>query len=304
MDRPCIGFIGPGTVGTALAIALSNAGYPVVAIAGRSIEPARRLADRIAGCAAVETPQDVVAASDLVFLTVPDDAVETLCDSIACPPGRAVVHCSGVASVNLLAHAVKDGAEAGVFHPLQTFATSEQAKRNLPGSAFGIEATTETLLATLSEMAESLGGTPRTIRGDRAIYHASAVIASNYVVTLLDAASSLWRTLGLSPEEGLKALLPLVRGTIENLETVGLPGALTGPIARGDLRTIAQHLDALARVAPKLLDVYKGLARRAIPIARAKGGLTEDAAERLATMLDRPTEGGDACESRSRTSES
>ena len=295
MDRPRLAFVGPGTLGTTLAHALSRAGYPVVAIGGRTADHVRALAHRIHGAEAADRPQDAVDAADLIFLTVPDDSIAPLCGSISWSASHAVVHCSGVASIDLLAPATEAGAAAAVFHPLQTFATREQAERNLPGSAFGIEATSDELLATLCRMAEALGGTPLAIAGDKSVYHASAVIASNYLVTLLDIASGLWEALGLSREEGLKALLPLVRGTIENLEAVGLPRALTGPIARGDVGTIERHLDALSRVAPDILPVYKGLARRAIPIARAKGGLTEEAAERLTAILDRRSEGGNRC---------
>ena len=250
----------------------------------------------IRGARAAETPQQVADAADLVFLTVPDDAIAAVAASIDWRRGSGAVHCSGAASIDLLEPARAAGARAGVFHPLQTFATAEQAERNLPGSAFGVEASSDDLLGTLRAMAEALGGTPLVIFGEKAIYHASAAIASNYLVTLLDVASGLWESLGSTREAGLEALLPLVRGTVENLEAVGLPAALTGPIARGDLGTIERHLAALGRVAPDSVPVYKELARRAIPIARAKGGLTEEAAERLLEILERRDEGGAPCE--------
>jgi len=295
VDFPRLAFVGPGTVGTALALALARAGYPVVAIAGRSTGQVKALADRIPGARTADSVQQAVDATDVVFLTVPDDAIKPVAQGIAWPIECSAIHCSGVASVDLLAPAIEASAQAGVFHPLQTFATAAQAEKNMPGSAFGIEATSDELLATLFGMAKALGGTPLAIAGDKSVYHASAVIASNYLVTLLDIASGLWETLGLSREDGLKALLPLVRGTIENLEAVGLPRALTGPVARGDVGTIERHLDALSRVAPDILPVYKGLARRTIPIARAKGGLTEEAANRLTAILDRRIEGGEEC---------
>lgn len=292
MDRPRLGFVGAGVVGTALAKGLARAGYPVVAVTSRSPERRAALADAVPGTAGVETPQRVADAADVVLLTVPDDAIATVAASISWSSEHAAVHCSGAASIDLLGSASAQGAEVGVFHPLQTFASVAMAERNLSGSAFGIEASSDRLLDRLGEMARSLGGTPLKISGDKAIYHASAVVASNYLVTLLDVASSLWVAFGLSREEGLNALLPLVRGTIENLETVGLPTALTGPIARGDLGTVERHLVALRRVAPGLLPVYKELARRAIPVARAKGGLSEDAADRLQEILDRTHPGG------------
>jgi predicted short-subunit dehydrogenase-like oxidoreductase (DUF2520 family) len=292
VDRPRLGFIGAGVVGTALAKAFARAGYPVVAVTSRSAERRIALADSLPDAHAVETAQEVADAVDLVFLTVPDDAIELVAVSIEWRPGQNAVHSSGVASTDILEAASAQGAAVGVLHPLQTFATASQAEANIPGSPFGIEASSEELLAILREMVESLGGTPLVLSGDKAIYHASAVVASNYLVALLDVASGLWEVLGLSRERGLKALLPLVRGTIENLESVGLPDALTGPIARGDVGTVERHLSALREVAPDVLPVYKELARRAIPIARAKGGLSEEAAGRLLAILDRTDRGG------------
>lgn len=290
-STPRLGFIGPGTVGGALARSLAVAGYSV-SLFGRRPERLRHVLDGIPGGRRAASAQQLVDISDVVFVTVPDDAIRATAESLTWGPRKGVVHCSGASSIDLLAHATEQGAAVGVFHPLQSFATPEQAVRNIPGSAFGVEASSEALLAALQEMAVSLGGTPLTVSGDKAIYHASAVIASNYLVALLEAASGLWRVLGLSQEEGLRALLPLVRGTIENLETIGLPDALTGPIARGDVGTIEQHLSALTEVAPDLLPLYKELARRAIPIARAKGGLGAEAADRLLAILDLTDRGG------------
>jgi predicted short-subunit dehydrogenase-like oxidoreductase (DUF2520 family) len=292
VDRPRLGFVGAGVVGTALAKALARAGYPVAAVTSRSPKRRSALAAALPNARAVEAPQGVADAVDLVFLTVPDGAIASVDASIDWREGSCAVHCSGVATHELLESARSRGAEVGVFHPLQTFASVDQAEKNLPGSPFGVEASSDELLTILSEMAKSLGGTPLVILGDKAIYHASAVIASNYLVTLLDVAAGLWESLGLSREEGLKALLPLVRGTIENLESIGLPNALTGPIARGDVGTVERHLCALREVAPDVLPVYKELARRAIPIAREKGGLGREAADRLRTILDRTDGGG------------
>jgi len=296
VNRLRLGFIGTGTVGTALARALARAGYPVVALASRSPRRRDALAASLDSARAAETAQEVVDAADLVFLTVPDDTIAEVAASISWPENHAAVHCSGVASVDLLGSAIAQGATAGVFHPLQSFANAKQAEANMPGSAFGIEATSDDLLAILEEMAVLLGGTALIISGDKAVYHASAVIASNYLVALLDVASGLWEHLGLTKADGLSALMALVRGTVDNLGAVGLPNALTGPIARGDVGTIERHLAALAEVAPDLLPVYKELARRTIPIARAKGGLSSEAAARLTEALDRLERGESPCE--------
>ena len=285
-EQPTLGFIGPGTVGTALARSFANADYAVTAIYGRDPERRTRAAESVPGAVAVDSAQAVVDAADLVFVTVPDDAIRPVTESLTWRREAAVVHCSGAASVDLLDAAADAGASVGAFHPLQTLAGIDQAMRNLPGSAVAIEASNPALEGTLGEMARAIGGRPFALRGDKALYHASAVLACNDLVTLLDAAADLWSELGLSKEEGLRALLPLVRGTIENLDAIGLPDALTGPVARGDVGTVDRNLVALDAASPETADLYRALARRTIPIARAKGTLSEAAADTLCERLD------------------
>jgi len=286
MDRPRLGFIGAGVVGTALAGGLSDAGYPVVALYSRTKRHAADLARRIEGLAIADDPQGVVDLADIVVLTVPDDAIEEVAGSLLWSKGKSAVHCSGSRSLDPLQAASAAGAAVGVLHPLQAFATAEQARRNLRGSAFAIEASDGALQGRLEGIARSLGGRPFRLSGDKKVlYHAAATIASNYFVTLIDLASGLWEKFGLTKEDGFSALLPLIKGTVENLEAVGLPDALTGPIARGDVDTVKRHLQALGDVAPELASVYKGLGRSTIPIALAKGRIGEEKAKELERLL-------------------
>ena len=164
----------------------------------------------------------------------------------------------------------------------------------MPGSAFRVEASSDELRRTLEEMATAVGGRPFALGADPTLYHVSAVLASNYLVTLLDLASTLWTELGASREDGLRSLLPLVRGTIENIERLGTPAALTGPIARGDAGTVAHHIDVLRRLAPHVVPVYKELALRTVSVALAKGTIGDDDARRLTRALS--GEGGAECE--------
>ncbi|MGB2982440.1 MAG: DUF2520 domain-containing protein, partial [Candidatus Bipolaricaulia bacterium] len=277
---------GLGIVGTALARGLADAGFEVAAVSSRNQEHVARAIASVPGARSAKEPQGVVDTADTIFLTVSDDAVGDVADSLRWGAGKCAVHCSGTSSINLLDGPREQGAAVGAFHPLQTLASLEQAKKNLPGSAVVIEASDKDLEASLCSMARALGGRPFVLHGDKALYHASAVIACNYLVTLLDAAASLWDHLGLTKEDGLKALLPLVRGTIENLEAVGLPKALTGPVARGDVGTVKRNLKALAEFSPAHVDLYTELARRTIPIARAKGTLSETDAKKLLEYLE------------------
>ena len=281
-----IGFIGPGTVGRALAQGFASNGYRVASLYGRDPNRLDAAVSHVPGATAADSAQAVVDASNLVFLTVPDDAIEPVADSLTWREGISAVHCSGVASTEFLAAAMRAGASAAAFHPLQTLASVEQALRNLSGSTFAIEATAPELEETLCELASAVGGHPVTIDGSKALYHASAVMASNCLVTLVDAAAGLWSHLGLSKEEGLRALLPLIRGTIENLEAVGLPNALTGPVSRGDLGTVQANLEALKNVSPEAASLYTDMALRTIPVARAKKSLDAEGEARLRDALD------------------
>ncbi len=288
MDRsglPNLGFIGTGSVATALSQALGTVGYSVVSIYGRDRHRAERLVRTLSRARVAASPQGVVDAADVVFLAVPDDAIASVAASVSWSHGRAAVHCNGAASLDLLQSAASAGAEVGVFHPLQSFASAEQARRLMQGSAFRIEASGARLRGHLEGMALAVGGRPFTLDADPTLYHVSAVLASNYLVTLLSLASELWQRMGVPREDGLRALLPLVRGTVENLERVGIPAALTGPIARGDAGTIGRHLDALQKLAPQVVPVYKDLALRTVSVALAKGTIGAEQAQRLEEML-------------------
>jgi predicted short-subunit dehydrogenase-like oxidoreductase (DUF2520 family) len=279
-----VGFIGAGTVGTALAVLLSGKGYPVVAVSSRSLASAEKLAERIKGCQ-VKDNQGVADMAELIFITTPDDVIAPVASQIRWHRGQSAVHCSGAASTDILEPARESGARVGAFHPLQTFANVEQAIKNLPGSTFAVEAE-EPLLSILKDMASAIGSNWIELKGeDKVIYHAAAVIACNYLVTLVKLATDLWQAFSIPPPQATQALLPLLRGTLANIDTIGIPQCLTGPIARGDTGTIKKHLDALQKRAPALLSTYKELGRQTIPIALAKGKINEQQAQELQAIL-------------------
>ncbi|MCK5827580.1 DUF2520 domain-containing protein, partial [Candidatus Bipolaricaulota bacterium] len=241
MTKPTLSFIGAGTLGTALSKACALAGYRVLGIHSHSLADATHLANALPGATAVENPMDV-ATADLIFLTVSDDAIASVCESISWPSSCSVVHCSGALSLDVLHSAAQTGAATGSLHPLQTFAAGSDGSTRLRDIAYALEASSSKLHHTLQELVETLGGRPQWITGaDKPLYHASAAMASNYLVALLGDASKLWESFGFSRESGLQSLLPLVRGTIDNLQGIGFPDALTGPIARGDIDTVRIH---------------------------------------------------------------
>ncbi len=280
-----LGFIGAGTVGTALSMRLSDRGYQVVAVSSRSQTSAEKLAQAINGCRAVNNNQAVADAAELIFITTPDGAITPVVSEIQWHPVQSVVHCSGADSTDILEPAKKLGAQAGAFHPLQTFASVKQAIDNMPGSTFAIEAE-EPLLTTLKDMATALDGNWIELKAsDKVLYHAAAVIACNYMVTLVKLATDLWQTFNVPTHQATKALMPLLRGTLNNIDNVGIPQCLTGPIARGDTGTIKKHLNALQKVAPSVLSTYRELGLQTIPIALAKGRINQQQAEELQAIL-------------------
>jgi predicted short-subunit dehydrogenase-like oxidoreductase (DUF2520 family) len=280
-----VSFIGAGTVGTALAVLLSRKGYKVAGVYSRSRSSAEQMAKEVTGCRVLDSSQAVADASELTFITTPDDAIASIVSQVKWPAGRSVVHCSGADSTDILEPARKAGTMVGGFHPLQTFAGVRQAMENIPGSTFAIEAG-EPLLTTLKNMAAALEGHWIELKAsDKVAYHAAAVFASNYLVTLVKMATDLWQTFSVPTDQATIALLPLIRGTLHNIETIGIPQCLTGPIARGDTGTVNKHLKALHEKAPALLFPYKELGLQTIPIALAKGKIDKKQASDLEIAL-------------------
>src|SRR6266480_4976049 len=280
-----LGFIGAGRAGTGLASTFARAGVSVVAIASRKIASARRLAKRVRGARAC-APQEVVDRADIVFLTVPDDAIEGLASSLRWRKGAACVHCSGAADLDVLQKAVADGALAGGFHPLHMFGEAGDPGA-LAGCAIAL-AGSDALVRRLARLARALGAKPlRLPEGGRALYHAAANFSGAFVIALVRETIALWGKLGIAEADALAALLPLLRGTADNVERLGAAGGLGSAIARGDAGTIRRHLDVLAREAPDSLELYRILSLRTIPIALAKGTLKPDAAKEIAALLEK-----------------
>ena len=288
-DNIRIGFVGAGTLGRGLALALDGVGCKVVAVSSRTRASAEWLAERIDDCVALDTAQELADGCDLVFITTPDGAIADVAVSVNWRAGQGVAHCCGAASVELLDAASGAGASVGAMHPFQTFAALSEpteAARRLSGVTFAVSAT-GWLEDYLPSLAERLDGRAITIPDElRPLYHASAVLACGYVGTLLDAAVGLWTRMGYTAEDGVRAVAPLARATIEAIAAAGPVNAVTGPAVRGDADTIAAHLALLSEHAPELVALYRELTLASIPLARAKGVTDEQLAE-LNTLATR-----------------
>jgi len=283
--KTAIGFIGAGVTGTALACQLWRHGYPVVAVSSRSFASAQRLSAKIEGCAACSSPQQVADLADAVFITTPDDIIADIAANLKWRPDHTVIHCSGVHSTDILEPAEKYGAHICCLHPLQTFAGIEEAVASIPGSTFALEGD-EFGLPLARDMATAMQGYIIVLKaGDKVLYHAAAVTLSNYLVTLMKTAADLWQSFGIPREDAIKALLPLLKGTVNNIERLGIPGCLTGPIARGDVETVRKHIAALEKDHPDAIDTYRLMGLKTLGIALSRGHLSLETAGEIRDIL-------------------
>jgi predicted short-subunit dehydrogenase-like oxidoreductase (DUF2520 family) len=287
LDRSSkIAFVGAGTVGGSLAVALSRGGYRVVGVASRTFSSAEGLAGRVPGCTAYESYQEAADVADVVFLTTSDDAISSVCSAVDWRPGQAVVHCSGAASLALLEHAAARGALPGAFHPLQAFSSVEGGVESIPGITFGIEGE-GALRGYLRQMALDIGGNPVFLRPeDKVLYHLSGVMMGNLLTEYVALSAQLWDHLGMSREEGIRALLPMMRQVAVNLDTSGVPGAVAGPYVRGDVGTIRKHLEALSERVPELMPLYRELALAGLRYPVEKEALSRERADEIKSLLE------------------
>lgn len=224
VDADRIAVVGRGRVGTAIVRALPGAAGPF----GRGFDG---------------------GGADLVVLAVPDREIETAAGSVAERPGRLVGHCSGATSIDVLGARKRFG-----MHPLMTVPDGA-GPGVFTGAPAAVAGSDPHALATARALAERLGMLPFEIDDrDRAAYHAAASIASNFLVTVEDAAEEVLRTIGLDRS----ILAPIVRATVENWVRSG-SAALTGPVARGDDATVARQRAAVAQHTPDLLDLFDAL---------------------------------------------
>jgi predicted short-subunit dehydrogenase-like oxidoreductase (DUF2520 family) len=198
------------------------------------------------------------------------------------------VHLSGAYGLEALAPIATLGNPVGAFHPLQSF-PAERGPEAFHGTLFGLNGSTGKLVQDLELLATALGGRARLVADvDRPLYHAAAVVASNYLNSLVFEAAGILAAIGWSRDESVEALVPMVRGAVDNLATRGLPAALIGPIRRGDPATVARHVAALqllpGRRGERARAVYRLLGEDALELAR-EAGLDPAAAAAVATAL-------------------
>jgi predicted short-subunit dehydrogenase-like oxidoreductase (DUF2520 family) len=288
-QRPGLALVGCGRVAQALALGLQSQGWPIVALASRRPVAAQALARRLGDETLACTPEQAVGRADLVLLTVSDDAIASVVAALPWRSGQGVVHCSGATEVAALDAAEQAGARIGGFHPLQIFSDPELAAQRLAGCSVAIEAADAALLQTLLDLAATLGLRPLSLpAGMRARYHAGAGYAASGLLSVLQEAACLWRSLGIDESAALQALLPLSLGALAAAQARGLGGAVAGPVARADAAVIGRQRADLASLGQDPLRFYDSLAQRQLQLVVAAGRLDAEQRARVAQALSGP----------------
>ncbi|GAA4145040.1 hypothetical protein GCM10022251_05100 [Phytohabitans flavus] len=280
-----VGVIGAGRVGAVLGAALARAGHTVVAASGSSPASAARIARLLPDTARVSPAEVARAATDLLLIAVPDDAIGPLVADLPFQSGQVVAHTSGAQGLAVLAPAAAQGARTLALHPAMTFAGTGDDLSRLPGTAYGVTAPLG-LRPLATRLVADLGGTPEWVtEADRPLYHAALAQGANHLVTLVNEAADRLRDAGVVRPENV--LGPLLRAALDNALRYG-DAALTGPVSRGDAGTVARHLERLTAVAPDSVPAYVAMARRTADRAIAAGRLRPIDAERLLDVLATP----------------
>jgi len=284
--------IGCGKLGVTLAWHLARIGYEPAGFASRRSASAHAAAENAGGGRVCRDAWDATADADVVFITTPDAIIGSVAERLAAQEGlkrgAVVLHCSGALSSTILAAVHLCGAHAGSLHPLQSFAAPTFPDNPFRGIIMAGEGDDEAL-ALAREVASGLQAEFLSIGTEtKTLYHAAAVVASNYLVTLLAASTRLLEGSGIAHEETLKVLLPLVRGTLNNIEKQGLGDALTGPIARGDKGTVESHCHKIRQALPDLLPFYQMLGTYTLPLAKARGDVDAAGLRDLAALFKSP----------------
>lgn len=282
------GVTGAGKVGASFVKAFCAAGLRCAGIYGGAY------ADKKAKllCVPLVTPGEMAQRADVIFICVPDraidDAAGVLAAEVVCSGidvrGKFVYHVSGSAQSDVLSPLAALGMEVGSLHPLQSFATPRDSLADIGMAVDG----TPKAQALANDLARLAGAVPFNVPADeRAAYHAAACFCSNYAVTVVALAQKLLSRWAASEEEAFKLLLPLFNGTANNLQNTKTAGqALTGPIARGDAVTVKAHLAALPQ---EFLSAYCALGKETVKLAAENGSITPSAAAEMESLLTEAT---------------
>lgn len=277
--KPSLSIIGSGRLGTALAMAMSSAGYPIEAVVTRHPGRAKKAAALIGSAASALTANelDLLPPSRIVLIATPDDEIAHAAQRLAGAQqnrvrGRIVLHTSGALSSDVLEPLAGIGFQIGSLHPLVSVSDPRTGSTNLRGAFYCIEGHAAAARVARAIVRDLKGRSFSISSSNKPLYHAAAVMASGHVVALFDLATEMLVQCGLDPGKARQVLLPLLESTVNNLLTSEPATALTGTFARGDLATVERHLSALGRHGLLIaLDAYRALGVHALDLTKKKG---------------------------------
>lgn len=301
--KATVSIIGAGRLGTALARALSSHGYRIEAVVARRKARARACAELIDAQPLVLTSAqlDQLPASDILFITTPDDAIESVALQLAAMMKsrgmkwkgggeqgrrkRTALHASGALSSDILRGLRGAGFTTGSMHPLISVSDPVHGAESLRRAFFCIEGESAAKQVARS-LVDALGAESFSINTkDKALYHAAAVMASGHMTALFDLATEMLTHCGLTARRARRVLIPLLRSTLENLYTSDPAHALTGTFARADTSTVRRHLEAINSSEMRdALAAYTLLGLRSLQLAK-RAGASSDALEEIALIL-------------------
>ena len=268
-----IGIAGAGRVAQAMGRLLLECGFPVNCIASRNPKQASSAAMFIGGGVRSVGYGEIARHARRVLIAVPDSAVTNVSNLLADAGiyGGIALHTCGTQGPDALRRLMDHGVSCGTIHPLQTIVNAEQGIGALRGCAFAVDGDGPAI-RWAEEIAAKFEGEVLHIPQElRPLYHAGAVMASNYLVGLVGAAQQLIEMAGVEREASLRALAPLMRATLENILLQGPAAALTGPIERGDSETVATHLRALVIAPEQIQHLYRASGLEVLKMALDRG---------------------------------
>jgi predicted short-subunit dehydrogenase-like oxidoreductase (DUF2520 family) len=280
--------VGAGRLGTVLGTALVRRGWTAAVIVDKDARAARESRRIIGRGAATTDVRRLAKAAGVVIIAVPDDAVGRVAAGLARSgvtwAGRSVFHTSGLLPARILEPLRKRGASIASVHPIQSFPRKDAPPSIFRGITWGVEGDPAAVAAA--------GGMVRGLRGnilllsekDKPLYHAACSLASNAMIALEWTASSMLGAAGIEEKAAADMLFPLVQGTLQNVKNLGPRKALTGPILRGDVATVREHLEALRRD-PHAREVYVVMGKQALRLAE-KSGLPAGRVRNLKRLLE------------------
>lgn len=291
--------IGAGRVGTTVSYTLAEKDLPNIklkAISSRSMESLNRakkiLGSKAAGVIFTRENSKAVSLANCILICTPDDVINSVCSDIFKDKSKDfknyyAIHFSGSKSLEVLNSARAAGAEIASIHPLKSFASIEEAIKSLPGTIFGVTYSSTESKKMAEFLVKSLGGEIIEVENNKKpLYHAAACVASNYLVTLINYAVLIHKKMGIKPEDSLKGLMGLVEGTISNIKKMGTEKSLTGPIARGDVGTIKEHIKSFNEFFSKEDSaLYRMMGIETSKIAHQNKWIKESTVEELKEIL-------------------